>query len=140
MKMKSAKKSLRNKTKTGEQQQDLVIVKTESELEEGSHEVCIHGDGFNIQIKEEPHSQEIGEEHNEDPSSCSDTKPDIVTSGSEVHHQQEHMKEECDSNHVKEESESWLKEERDSEGEAEERKEVCTGRGSILSPHSLRIS
>lgn len=132
MKMKSAKKkSLQNKNKTGEQQQDLVIVKTESELEEGSHEVCIRGDGFNIQIKEEPHSQEISEEHNGDLSGCPDTKPGTVSPGSDIH-EQEHIKEERDSDQVKEELESLLKEEKDSGGEAEEREEVCTGSSSSL--------
>lgn len=137
--MKSAKrKSLRNKAKRGEKQLNVVTVKTESELEEGSHEVYINGDGLNIEIKEEPHSPEISEEHNGDLSSCSDTKPDTVTYRSDVPHQQAHIKEECDSDNqpeyefteaaVKEESESWIKEERDSEGAAEEREEVCTGR------------
>lgn len=124
------KKSLRNKTKTAGQQQELVIVKTESGLQEDSHQASLHGDGLNIQIKEEPHSQEICEVHNGEPSSCSDTKPDIVTSGSEVNHQQELIKEECDSEHVKVEPALWLKEEKDSEGEAEEGKEQCAGRCS----------
>lgn len=110
--MKSTKKkSLLNKTKTVGQQQDPVIVKTESGVQLGSHQASIHGDGLNIQIKEEPHSQEICEVHNGEPSGCPDTKPDTVTSGSEVNHQQEHIKEECDSEHVKVEPELWLKEE-----------------------------
>lgn len=129
MKMKSAKKSLQIKNKAGEEQQVPVVVKTESELEEGSHEV--RGDGFNVQIKEEPHSQEISEDHNGDLSHCPDTKPGTVSSGSDIQ-EQEHMKEECDSGHVKEELEPWLKEERDSEGEAEEQDEVCTGSRSSL--------
>lgn len=136
--MKSTKKkSLQNKTKTAGQQQDPVIVKTESGVQLDSHQASIHGDSLNIQIKEEPHSQEICEVHNGEPSSCSDTKPDTVTSGSEVNHQQEHIKEECDSEHVKVEPELWLKEEKDSEGEEEEEegKEQCTGRGSSSSPH-----
>lgn len=145
MKVKSTKKSLKNKPKKGEkQQEDVVKVKTESELEEeeeGFNEVYINGDGLNIQIKEEPHSQEISVEHNGDPSSCSDTKADTETSRPDFHHQhqQGHIKEECDSDHlpeydfteaaVKEESESWIKEEKDSEEEAEEREGVCRGRG-----------
>lgn len=133
--MKSTKKkSLQNKAKTARQQQDLVIVKTESGVQEDSRQASSHGDVLNIQIKEEPHSQEICEVHNGEPSSCSDTKPDFVTSGSEVNHQREHIKEECDSEHVKVEPESWLKEEKDSEGEEEEGKEQCTGRGSSSSP------
>lgn len=147
MKMKSAKKkSLRNKAKRGEKQHDMVIVKTESELEEGSDQVYTNGDGFNIQIKEEPHSQEISGGHSGDPTSCADTKPDTVTSRSDVQHQQAHVKEECESDHqpeyefaaVKEESESWIKEERGGEEEAgdagnlqedyEEEQQVCTGR------------
>lgn len=184
MKMKSAKKkSLRNKAKRGEKQHDVVVVKTESELEEDSRDVYTNGDGLvvktesgleedtlevytngdgliikteseleedsqevnasgdglNIQIKEEPHSQEIGEEqqHNGDSSSCSDTKPDTVASWSGVHHHQALVKDECDSDHqphneftetaVKEESESWIKEERDGEEEAEEGEGICTG-------------
>lgn len=134
--MKSTKKkSLLNKTKTAGQQQDLVIVKTESDVQEDSHPASMYGDGLNIQIKEEPHSQEICEVRNGEPSSCSDTKADIVTSGSEVNHQQQHIKEECDSVHVKVEPELWLKEEKDSEGEEEEGKEQCPGRGNSLSPH-----
>lgn len=124
MKMKSAKKSLQNKNKAGEERQVPVVVKTESELEEDPHGV--RGDGFNVQIKEEPHSQEISEDG--DLSNCPDTKPGT---GSDIQ-EQEHMKEECDSDHVKEELEPWLKEERDSEGEAEEQDEVCTGSRSSL--------
>lgn len=147
--MKSAKKkSLRNKAKRGEKQPDEVTVKTECESEEGSHEVYTNGDGLNIQIKEEPHSQEISEESKGDsPSSCVDTKPDTVTPGSDVHLQQGHIKDEHDSDHqleyefteaaVKEEAESVIKEERDREEEADdagnikkdggEGEEVCTG-------------
>lgn len=153
MKMKPAKKkSLRNKATRGEKQQDMVIVKTESELQEGSNEAYTNGDGFNIQIKEEPHPQEISEEHGGDPTSCSDTKPDTLTSRSDVQHQQAHIKEEeeeecgsdrlpeCESTGaaVKEESESWIKEERGGEeegedagnlqGDYEEGQEGCTGR------------
>ncbi len=141
MKMKSAKKSSQIKPKKGDKQKDVLIVKTESELEEGLPEVYINGDGLSIQVKEEPHSQEISVELNGDPPSSPDTKPDVVTPRSDVYHQykQAHIKEECDSDHlpeyeffeaaVKEESESWIKEERDGYEEAEERGEVCRGKG-----------
>ena len=152
MKMKSAKKkSFRNKAKTEEKLLDVVVVKTESELEEGSHEVYMNGDDLNIQIKEEPDSQDISEEHNGDTSSCFDTnEPDTVMS--DVHYQQALIKEEeeCDSDHqpeyefseaaVKEESESWIKEEREDEDEeeAEEREELCTGRGvEVYEKHKI---
>lgn len=129
MKMKPGKKkSLRNKAKRGEKLEDVDIAKTESELEEGSHDVCINTDGLNIQIKEEPDSQDISEKYNED---ASDAKPDTLASRSGVH-----LKEESDHKPeyefteaaVKEESESWIKEERDSEEEAEETEEVCIGK------------
>lgn len=137
----------------------MVTVKTENELEldgdaeNGSSEVCTNGDGLNIQIKEEPHSQEISEEYSDrDTSSCLDTKLETVTSRSEVHHQQGHVKDECDSDHqseyelggvaVKQESEPWIKEDRDSEddaedsgkiqGDNEEGEELCTGRTPYL--------
>lgn len=157
--MKSAKKkSLLNKAKRGEKQHDAVTVKTEyeaqleGEMEEDVKEGYTNGEGLNIQIKEEPHSQEIGEEHRGgDASSCFDTKPDTVTFRPDVHHQHGHVKDEPDSDHqpeyeftagyeaaVKEESDSWIKEERDCEQEAEdagniqegngEEEEVCTGR------------
>lgn len=119
--MKSAKKE---QTKTEEQHQDLVTVKAETESEE-AFEVCVGEDGLNIQIKEEPHSQEIGEEHNGDTSHC---KSATVTSESDIHQQEEYIKEEYNSIHVKEEEELWLKEERDSEEEADEREEESTGR------------
>lgn len=153
MKMKSAK-SLLNKAKRGANQRDVVKVKTEydSELEggeeEGSCEVHTNGGGLNIQIKEEPHAQEISEEHNGGSLSCLDTKPDTLACRSDVHHQQGLIKDECDSDHqseydfteaaVKEESESWIKEEGDSKEEEEETdniqedygegEELCTGR------------
>lgn len=122
--MKSAKK---NQTRTEEQHQDLVTVKAESESEE-AFEVCVGEDGFNVQIKEEPHSQEIGEEHNGDESDC---KSGTVTSDSDIHQQEEHIKEEHTPIHVKKEEELWLKEEKDSEEEeeeADEREEEGTGR------------
>ncbi|XP_022620390.1 gastrula zinc finger protein XlCGF57.1-like [Seriola dumerili] len=157
MKMKSAKKkSLLNEAKRGERQHDVGAVKTEDELEldgeaeEGSREVYTNGDGLSIHIKEEPHAKEICGEYNEDASSCPDTKPDNVTSRSDVHHQRVHIKDECDSGHqpeyeftqtaVKEESESWIKEDRDSEEEAEtqedygEGEEVCTESSSKFFP------
>lgn len=137
MKKSAKKNSLLNKAKIGDEQHDAVTVKTEhqSELdgdaEQGSNEVYTNGDGLSIQIKEEPHSQEISEEYSDrDTSSCLDTKPDTVTSKSNVHHQQGHIKDECDSDHqseyeftgaaVKEESESWIKEDRDRKEEAED--------------------
>lgn len=156
MKMKSVKKkSLLNKAKRGERQHGLVIVKTENqselngEVEEGSSEVYSNGDGLNVQIKEEPHAQEICGEHNGDTSSCPDTKPDTVTLRSDVHHPQGHIKEECDSDHqpeyeftgaaFKEES---IKEERDCEEEAEDvgnmqEEEVCTGRNQFIKKHTI---
>lgn len=163
--MKSAKKkSLLNKAKRGEKQHDAVTVKTEyeaqleGEMEEDVKEGYTNGDGLNIQIKEEPHSQEIGEEHRGgDASSCFDTKPDTVTFRPDVHHQHGHVKDEPDSDHqpeyeftagyeaaVKEESDSWIKEERDCEQEAEdagniqegngEEEEVCTESSSEFFP------
>lgn len=158
MKMKSAKKkSLLNKAKKGEKQHNAVIVKTEyeaqldGEVEEDVKEGYTNGDGLNIQIKEEPHSLEISEEHRGDTSSCFDTKPDSLTFRPDVHLQQGHLKDEPDSDRqpeyeftaeyeaaVKEESDSWIKEERDIEEEAEnagniqedygEEEEICTGR------------
>lgn len=153
-KMKSAKKkSSPNKTKTDAKQGDLVIVKTEDELqvdgevEEDCKECCSNGDGLNIQIKEEPHSQEIGEEHYGDTLRCLDTMPDNVTPKLDDWHQLEHLKSESDSDQqpgyeltadydavVKEES--WIKEEGDSGEEAQDAsnnqeddgEEVCTGR------------
>lgn len=135
MKMKPAKKkSPRNKARRGEKQEDVDTVKTEPESEEASRDVCIDTDGLNIQIKEEPDSQDFSEEHNED------TKPDTLASRSGVH-----IKEESDSDHkpeyefteaaVKEEPESWIKEERDSEEEAEE--EVCIGKRQEIMQHRL---
>lgn len=130
MKRKSARqKASRHRTKRGEQQRDVVVVKTESEAED----VCTHADGFDIQIKEEPHAQEIGEERNGDPD----------TATAEVLHEQEHVKVECDEQLIKEEPESWVKEERDSgdEEEEEEAQGVCTGRCSTsrcsLSSHTI---
>lgn len=121
MKRKSAKqKASRHRTKKGEQQRDVVVVKTESE----AVDVCTHADVFDIQIKEEPRAQEIGEEHNGDPSCC----PDVDTATAEVLHQQ--IKVECDEHLIKEEPESWVKEEQDSEEEQEEAQGVCTGRCS----------
>lgn len=163
--MKSAKKkSLLNKAKRGEKQHDAVTVKTEyeaqleGEMEEDVKEGYTNGEGLNIQIKEEPHSQEIGEEHRGgDASSCFDTKPDTVAFRPDVHHQHGHVKDEPDSDHqpeyeftagyeaaVKEESDSWIKEERDCEQEAEdagniqegngEEEEVCTESSSEFFP------
>lgn len=132
MKRKYAKqKASRHRTKRGEQQRDVVVFKTESEAED----VCSHADGFDIQIKEEPHAQEIGEEHNGDPSCC----PGLDTATAEALHVQEHVKVECDEHLIKEEPESWVKEEQDS-GE-EEAQGVCTGRCSTsrgsLSSHTI---
>lgn len=137
MKEYDKKTSSLNKAKKREEHDVMVIVKTENELEldgdaeKGSSEVYTNGDGLNIQIKEEPHSQEISEEYSDrDASSCSDTKLETVTSRTEVHHQLGRVKDECDSDHqseyelggaaVKQESESWIKEDRDSEDEAED--------------------
>lgn len=159
MKMKSAKKkALLNRAKVGERQHDVAIVKPEKEseldglVEEDSSEVYTNGDGLSIRIKEEPHAQEICEEHSGDASSCLDTKPDTVTSRSDDHHQEGHVKDERDSDRqaeyeftgaaVKEESGSWIKEERDSEEEAEDAdniredygdgEEVYTGRRQFV--------
>lgn len=117
--MTSAKKE---QTKTEEQHQDVVTVKAEVESEEAL-KVCVVEDGLNIQIKEEPHSQEIGAEHHGDTSDC---KSGTVTSESDQ--PGEYIKEEHDSIHVKEEEELWLKEEGDSAEEADEREEESTGR------------
>ncbi|KAK1895332.1 Zinc finger protein 436 [Dissostichus eleginoides] len=115
MKMKSTKKkSLQNKAKRGEKQHDVLVVKTECEPEEEVH--LTNGAGLTIQIKEEPLSQEISEEHNEPSSCCSDTKDGTEACRPDV---QQHIKEECDSEHhpdlteaaVKEEPESGIKEE-----------------------------
>lgn len=116
--MKSAKKE---QTKTEEPHQDLLTVKAETESEE-AFKVCVGEDGLNVQIKEEPHSQEIGEELN------GDCKSGTVTSESDLHQMEEYVKEEHHSIHVKEEEELWLKEERDSEEEADEREEESPGR------------
>lgn len=156
MKMKSAKKkSLLNNAKTAEKQDGEYELK----LEEDSYEVYTNGGGLNILIKEEPLSQEISEEQNGDSSSSCllDTKPDItVASWSDVHYQQGLIKDECDSDHqpeyeftetaVKEETESWIKEERDCEEEAAsniqedygEGEEVCTATGrSSMNKHEV---
>ncbi|KAA8591708.1 hypothetical protein FQN60_017082 [Etheostoma spectabile] len=151
MKIKSAKKSLLSKAKRGGKQHDVVKVKTESELElQGEVEEYTNRGALNIQIKEEPHSQEISEGHNVDSSSCLDTKPETVASRSDGHHQQKPIKDEWDSDphpeydftetNVKEESELWIKEERDSEQEAsgniqeENGEKVCTESSSDVYP------
>lgn len=115
MMMKSTKKkSLQNKAKRGEKQHDVLVVKTECEPEE---EVSLtNGAGLIIQIKEEPLSLEISEEHNGPSSCCSDTKDGTEACRPDV---QQHIKEESDSEHhpdlteaaVKEEPESGIKEE-----------------------------
>lgn len=130
--MKSAKKQKRNE----EPQQDPIQVKAESEPEE-TFEVCVGEDGLNVQIKEEPHSQEIGEDHNGEQPDC---KCGPVTSDSDFQQQQEPIKEEQSSLHVKEEEEElWLKEERDSEeDEAREREDEGTGRLMRLLHHLLK--
>lgn len=123
-------KSTKGEAKTEETQSDAVTIKAEHKLEQGSDgeegfsEVYTNGHGLNIQIKEEPHSQEISEEHSED---TEDTKPDTIT---DAYISQGHIKEEFDSCHpphyefteaaVKEEPESWVKEERESEEEVED--------------------
>lgn len=145
MKMKSTK----GEAKTEETQSDAVTIKAEHKLEQGSDgeegfsEVYTNGHGLNIQIKEEPHLQEISEEHSE---GTEDTKPDTIT---DAYISQGHIKEEFDSYHpphyefteaaVKEEPESWVKEERESEEEVEDassaregfeegEEEACRGR------------
>jgi len=155
MKIKSVKeKCLLNRAKKGETPPDVDGVKAEhmlepeeeeedddEEEEEGSGEAYTNGGGLNIQIKEEPFSLEISEEHDGDSSGGVDTKPDVVALGLDGDHRQGDLKEEGDSEFteavVKEESESWLKEERDDEQEAaddiqgdygEGKEEVCTGR------------
>lgn len=140
--MKSAKKQ-----KTAEEpQQDPVQVKAESEPEE-TLEVCVGEDGFNVQIKEEPHSQEIGEDRHGDQSDC---KCGPVTSDWDVPQLEEPIKEEQSSIHVKEEEEEeelWLKEERDSGEEdqapgrgEEEEEEEGTGRLMRLLHHLLKFA
>lgn len=137
-----------------------VIVKTENdaELDGDAEEVYTNGDGLHVQIKEEPQSQEISEEHSDwDTSGCVDTKPDPDTARSDVDLQLGPTKDEYDSDHqsqcelsgaaVKEESESWVKEEdRDSEEEAEdpgkiqgddeEGEAMCTGRRRSFMKHT----
>lgn len=145
-------KSTKGEAKIEETQSDAVTIKAEHKLEQGSDgeegfsEVYTNGHGLNIQIKEEPHSQEISEEHSEGTEDCLDTKPDTIT---DAYISQGHIKEEFDSYHsphyefteaVKEEPESWVKEERESEEEVEdassaregfeegEEEEACRGR------------
>lgn len=152
--MKSAKKkSLLHKAKRGEKRHDAVTVKTECEAEldgevqeEDVKEGYINGDGLNIQIKEEPHSQEISEEHGEgDTACCFDTKPDTGTLKADL----EHLKDEPDSDPqpefeltagyeaaVKEESNSWIKEEAEDGANIQEddgeQEQVCTGKNGDL--------
>ncbi|XP_026173706.1 gastrula zinc finger protein XlCGF57.1 isoform X2 [Mastacembelus armatus] len=125
MKDPAKSKYLLKKAHRGERQHDVDIVKSENEseptheLKEDSSETNTNGDGLNIQIKEEPHCQEISEWQDGD-SGCTDTKPDTGTLG--------HIKDECDCDHqpeyeftkaaVKEESESWIKQDRADEEEA----------------------
>lgn len=156
IKMKAAKKQARR----GENPADEITVKTEYEPEQeaegdegGSQYVYTNGDGLNIQIKEEPDSQEISEEHSRDTSSYSDINGDTVTSGSDC---QGHIKDECNYDHcseydfteaaVKEESDSWIKEEGDSDEEVDdagdiqdefEEEEVCTGSIKVLNMRSV---
>lgn len=145
-------KSTKGEAKIEETQSDAVTIKAEYKLEQGSDgeegfsEVYTNGHGLNIQIKEEPHSQEISEEHSEGTEDCLDTKPDTIT---DAYISQGHIKEEFDSYHsphyefteaaVKEEPESWVKEERESEEEVEDassaregfeegEEEACRGR------------
>ncbi|XP_062255929.1 oocyte zinc finger protein XlCOF6 isoform X2 [Platichthys flesus] len=156
--MKSSKKKSRlNKAKEEETQHYEVIVKSESEPgpdieEEEAGDVYTNGDGLSIRIKEEPNAQEICEEAGGDTSSSSGFRPDSVTSLSDVEHPQGHVKEEGHSpDHqpqceltgaaVKEEAESWIKEERDREEEAgdiqedyEEGEEVSTESSSEFFP------
>lgn len=119
--MKSAKEE---QTKTEEQHQDLLTVKAERDAEE-AFKVRVGEGGLNIRIKEEPHSQEIGEELNGD---TSDYKSATVTSESDIHQLEGYVKEEHNSIHVKEEEELWLKEERDSEEGADDIEEESAGR------------
>ncbi|XP_068615131.1 gastrula zinc finger protein XlCGF57.1-like [Brachionichthys hirsutus] len=101
------------------------IIKTECDFRDEYHEVHIHEDCLDIPIKEEPHLQLISEENNGDSSSCSDTKPQTGTSTPDIQDQQVNVKEECYSDHqpeyestaVKEESESWIKDEDEEEAE-----------------------
>ncbi|TNN89230.1 Zinc finger protein 624 [Liparis tanakae] len=155
MKIKSVKKKcLLKRAKRGGTPPDVDGVKAEhmlepveeedddDEEEEGSGEAHTNGSGLNIQIKEEPFSLEISEEHD-----GVDTKPDVVALRLDVDHRQGDLKEERDSEVteavVKEESESWVKEERDDEQEAadniqgaygEGKEEVCTESSSDFYP------
>lgn len=117
--MKSAK---REESSREEQHEDLVPVKAEAEPEE-AFKAGVGEDGLSIQIKEEPHPQEIGEEQDGEASDCKSgpSEPDFHQPG-------EYVKEEDDSIQVKEEEELWMKEERNSEEEADEREEESTGR------------
>lgn len=127
---KSARSSSLHKAKREEAQHDVVKLKRENESEQDDSEVYTNAHGLNIQIKEEPRSQEICEEHNDrDASRCLDTKPDTVASRSKDQHQQGHVKDECDSDRsedevtgaaVKEESESWIKVDEDIKEEPED--------------------
>lgn len=109
-------------TRTEEPQQDRIQVKAEPEPEEAEEalEVCVGEEGFHVQIKEEPHSQEIGE----------DCQCDVHQQ--EEHIKEEHIKEEQHSTRVKEEQEEeqeelWLKEERDSGEEEQEEEQAERG-------------
>uniref|UniRef100_A0A3Q0RPI1 C2H2-type domain-containing protein n=1 Tax=Amphilophus citrinellus TaxID=61819 RepID=A0A3Q0RPI1_AMPCI len=98
MKMKSAK----GEAKIEERQSDAITVKAEHKLEQGSDgeegfsQVYTNGHGLIVQIKEEPHSQEISEEHSGDTANCLDTKPDTIT---DAHLSQGRIKDEFDSDH-----------------------------------------
>lgn len=140
MKMKSAM----TKEKELEEEYNAITVKTEwdseqqssstEEDEDSNEEQAADGFDLNVLIKEEPHLLEISEDYCEDTSSCLDT---------DGFHPEGDVKVESDSDGaaVKEEAESWFKEERGSEDgeeeedlrniqeEFEEGEGVCTGIG-----------
>lgn len=129
------------------------------EDEDSNEEHTTNGCDLIVLIKEEPHLQEIGEDFCEDTSSCLDNEPDNVSDGN---HPEGHVKVEsdfdlpfdCDSDGapVKEETESWFKEERESEEEDddddpgniqeefEEEEGVCTGIIMSLEKRNTAVS
>lgn len=138
MKMKSAKEKARKGRK---KRTDAISVKPECEVEQetvAEEDDYTNGDDLKILIKEEPHTLEISEHHSGDTSSYFETKFDSVKDGDDPHRR---LKVECDSDQepeyeftdaaVKEESDSWLKEEHQSEEEVEEEVEDAEDEANI---------
>ncbi|MEQ2222983.1 hypothetical protein ILYODFUR_032105 [Ilyodon furcidens] len=136
--MKSA--MTKEKEEEEEEEYNVITVKTESdpeqqtssteEDEDSNEEHTTNGCDLNVLIKEEPHLLEIGEDYCEDTSSCLDTESEALT---DRYHPEGLVKTEsdfdlpfvCDSDGapVKEEADSWFKEERESEEEPEDGEE-----------------